>query len=134
MSVDDTIKILQNEGYKITHRRKEIIYYFSKSDGYRTAKNSYNHMENISPEISYDTVYRNLHLFHDLNILESTSLNAATPLRLYCSNELHHHCICNICGKTKTLDICPMNYIGNMLDGYSIEGHKFEIYGTCPNC
>src|SRR5699024_925298 len=107
MSVDDTIKILQNEGYKMTHRRKEIIYY---------------------------SFYRKLHLFNDLNILESTSLNAEKHFRLNCSNDHHHHFICNICGKTKTLDICPMNDIGNMLAGYTIEGHKFEVYGTCPNC
>src|SRR5699024_82490 len=134
MSIDNTVKILQNKGYKMTHRRNEIISYFSESDGYRTAKNLYEHMEDKFPGISYDTVYRNLHLFHDLNILESTSLNAEKHFRLNCSDHHHHHFICSTCGKTKKLNICPMDDIGNMLKGYTIDDHKFEVYGLCPDC
>jgi len=134
MSFDNTVKILQKKGYKMTHRRNEIISYFSESDGYRTAKNLYEHMEDKFPGISYDTVYRNLHLFHDLNILESTSLNAEKHFRLNCSDHHHHHFICSTCGKTKKLNICPMDDIGNMLKGYTIDDHKFEVYGLCPDC
>lgn len=134
MSSKDAIDKLQTEGYKMTHRRKEIIAYFSKSDGYRTARNLYEHMEDEFPGISYDTVYRNLHLFHDINILESTSLNAEKHFRLNCSDQHHHHFICNICGGTKKLNICPMDDVGSLLKGYTIDDHKFEVYGLCPNC
>lgn len=134
MSVNDAIKTLKNEGHKMTHRRKTILNYFYQTNGYRTARNLYEHMEAEFPGISYDTVYRNLHLFHDLNILESTSLNAEKHFRLNCSGQHHHHFICNTCGKTKRLNICPMDDIGNMLENYLIDGHKFEVYGLCPAC
>ncbi len=134
MSVDNAVKALKDKGYKMTHRRNEIIHYFSELDGYRTAKNLYEHMEDEFPGISYDTVYRNLHLFHDLNILESTSLNAEKHFRLNCSDQHHHHFICSACGGTKKINVCPMDDIGSMLKGYTIDDHKFEVYGLCPTC
>jgi len=134
MSLNDAINILQNHGYKMTNRRKAIIQYFSTSDGYRTAKDLYEHMEAKYTGISYDTVYRNLHLFHDLDILESTSLNAEKHFRINCGDHHHHHFICNVCGGTKKLNICPMDDIGTLLKNYTIDDHKFEVYGLCTSC
>ncbi len=134
MDVKEAINILQTHGYKMTNRRQAIIDYFSTSDGYRTAKDLYEHMKAKFSGISYDTVYRNLHLFHDLDILDSTSLNAEKHFRINCTDNHHHHFICNGCGRTKKINICPMDDIGGMLKNYTIDDHKFEVYGFCPSC
>ena len=62
MNMNDAIHLLSEKGYKTTSRRKDILTYFSKADGYRTAKDLNQYMEEIHEGISFDTVYRNLNL------------------------------------------------------------------------
>lgn len=134
MNVNEAIKRLKKHGYKTTKRRKEILTYFAEADGYRSAKELGEHMASIYDGISFDTVYRNLHLYHELGILETTDLNAERHFRMNCASHHHHHFICNDCGKTKKINLCPMDEIGNMLEHYHVKDHKFEVYGLCPIC
>jgi len=134
MNKHQAINRLIKKGYKITKRREDMIDFFAKEDKYHTAKALYQHIESIDKGISFDTVYRNLHLFHDLGILESTDLNGEKHFRMNCSDSHHHHFICNSCGKTKKIRLCPMDEVENLLSSYEIDGHKFEVYGLCPSC
>ncbi|HLR24009.1 MAG TPA: Fur family transcriptional regulator [Pseudogracilibacillus sp.] len=134
MNKTKAIEILTKNQYKVTTRRETILDFFLKEDRYHTAKNLYDYMEERYPAISFDTVYRNLHLYHDLGILESTNLNAEKHFRISCHSDHHHHFICNTCGKTTPIHVCPMNEAQETLTSYKIEGHKFEIYGLCPEC
>lgn len=134
MDVKEAISILQKRGFKTTKRRQDILNFFAEEEKYYTAKDLYEFMESIYPGISYDTVYRNLHLYHELGILESTELNAEKHFRMNCGSHHHHHFICNTCGITKKINICPMDDVERMLTKYQIDGHKFEVYGLCPTC
>lgn len=134
MNMEKAIKLLTEKGYKTTKKRKDILAFFEQADGYRTAKDVNEYMESRYEGISFDTVYRNLHLYHELGILESTELNSEKHFRMRCEQAHHHHFICNDCGRTEPIDICPMDDVKDMLKNYMIEGHKFEIYGLCPVC
>lgn len=134
MNVKEAIDLLKKKGYKTTKRRNDILTYFEKADGYRTAKDVNEYMESKYKGISFDTVYRNLHLYDELGILETTELNSEKHFRMNCAQHHHHHFICNNCGKTKKINVCPMDELGNTLENYDVEDHKFEIYGLCPLC
>src|SRR5690625_124119 len=134
MTLQEAFQILQDNGYKTTKRRNDILSLFDLTNGYRTAKELNEHLETIYEGISFDTVYRNLHLFTELGILETTELNAEKHFRMACAQHHHHHFICNDCGKTKKINICPMDEVEKSLENYLIQDHKFEIYGLCPIC
>ncbi|MCT1904404.1 Fur family transcriptional regulator [Oceanobacillus sp. FSL W8-0428] len=134
MNLQDAINVLKEKGYKTTGKRKDILEFFASEDGYRPAKDLIVHLENKYGTISFDTIYRNLHLYHDLGILEKTDLEGEKHFRLSCSHHHHHHFICTDCGKTKEIDICPMDTASAELTNYEIDDHKFEIYGRCPAC
>jgi len=134
VTISDAINLLKDKGYKATNRRKDILTFFYQSDSYHTAKELNDHLQVIYEGISFDTVYRNLHLFHELGILESTELNSEKHFRMSCAQHHHHHFICNDCGKTTKINVCPMDDVENKLINYQIEDHKFEIYGLCPIC
>ena len=134
MNKEQALNVLADNKFKMTKRREAILNFFSGKDKYHTAKSLYHHMEDNFPGISFDTVYRNLHLYHDLGILESTNLHGEKHFRMSCSQEHHHHFICSRCGKITHIHICPMEEVEKELAHYKIEGHKFEIYGLCPAC
>lgn len=134
MNLQNAMEVLRKNGYKSTGRRKDISTFFEKADGYRTAKELHQFMEDKYEGISFDTVYRNLHLYDEMKILESTELNGEKHFRMKCATHHHHHFICSRCGKTKEINICPMDEVENKLENYMIEDHKFEIYGLCPEC
>lgn len=135
MTVNKAINLLRKKGYKMTNRREGILHFFANQENkYKTARELYEYMEQRYPGISFDTVYRNLHLYHELGILEATDLNAEKHFRMACSDKHHHHFICKSCGIAKKINFCPMDYVTNTLSQYAIDDHKFEVYGQCPAC
>jgi Fur family transcriptional regulator, zinc uptake regulator len=135
MNVNEAMNLLKDSGYKHTGKREEMLQLFSDNEKYLTARDVLERLKIQYPGLSFDTIYRNLSIFVDLGILETTELSGEKHFRFACSKQAHHHhFICLDCGKTKEIETCPMNSISESLNGYDVSGHKFEIYGKCPEC
>lgn len=135
MNVEQALDILKSNGYKYTGKREEMIRVFAREKRYLSAKDMLEFMRIDYPSLSFDTIYRNLSLFSELEILEHTEMKGERIYRLSCATEQHHHhLICTECGRTQKLDMCPMNGVLGEPKGFTITGHKFEIYGYCQEC
>lgn len=139
MQFRDIMVRLKQKGFKNTPQRRTVIKTLLKLGGRPTVKEIYDEVRKSNPEISLDTVYRNLNLLTDLGIVSQMNLRFKESSRFELSppHEHHHHLICLGCGKVVCLDACPMNkeaIAQAETKDFEIIGHAFELYGYCPVC
>ena len=135
MNIQEAIEKLKIKGYKYTEKRYDMLALFSDESRYLAAKDVLETLSEKYSGLSFDTIYRNLSLFSELNILEETELDGEKKFRFSCSTEQHHHhLICLDCGKTKQIPDCPMDLSPIKEESFQVTGHKFEVYGYCEQC
>ena len=121
MDINEAIQIVRKKGYKVTGQREQMLAIFSGNNKYLTAKEVLEKMKREYPTLSFDTIYRNLSLFHELGILEVTELAAEKHFRYICDiRNHHHHFICLKCGSTKVIEACPMKFVTEDLKEYYV--------------
>src|SRR5699024_12553565 len=105
----DALETLEQSELKITERRVQMIEIMYQKNRYLCAKEVKAELENSYPGISPDTIYRNLHSFSELNILEETEFIVERFFRANCGiDEHHHHIICTKCLRSIDIYICPL--------------------------
>lgn len=134
--VDQSLRRMKDNGLKHTAKREELIKLFAEEERYLTAKDVQQKLEDSYPTLSFDTIYRNLYSFVDIGILETTELNNEKLFRITCLQDghHHHHFICEECGKTIQLEMCPMDFFKEQLQNCTLKTHRFEIFGSCNDC
>lgn len=133
--LEEALDILEKSDLKVTERRVRMIETMYQKDRYLSAKEIKAELEATYPGISPDTIYRNLHSFSNLNILEETEFSGEKFFRANCSiDEHHHHFICTKCGKSLELPTCPVSYYEEKIGNAEITSHQFELFGVCESC
>lgn len=132
---EEAIERLEASNLKMTERRIKMLELMYKEDRYMSAKEVKEILEEDYPGISPDTIYRNLHSFSNLDILEETELEGEKVFRSNCGvEEHHHHFICTNCGFSKELSICPLTFYQDEVEDVQITSHRFELLGLCQDC
>ncbi|MEE6450376.1 MULTISPECIES: Fur family transcriptional regulator [Bacillaceae] len=135
MKLADASKLLKERGFKNTPKRYDMLEYIFRQNKYVTARDIQQALKDKYKGLSFDTIYRNLSTFIEVDVVEVTELDGEKRFRSKCSSsEHHHHFICLDCGNTKSIYRCPMDNLSVDLPGYTVQSHKFEIYGLCPEC
>lgn len=133
MTKEDILNKIKNNNFKITPQRELIIDIMLNSQGYLSVKDIYSKVKDSFPQVSLDTVYRNLNLLKDINILREATIG--NNIMYEVQNNIHEHIMkCLKCGKIFELDVCPLDLCINKIDDFEIVDHKIEITGYCKNC
>ncbi|MBE3592285.1 MAG: transcriptional repressor [Thermoanaerobacter sp.] len=133
MHKQEAIKKLKDHNYKLTPQRELILDIMLNQQGYLSVREIYEKVKEVFPQVSIDTVYRNLSLLKDINILNETTIG--NNIMYVMRKEIHNHTMrCLKCGKIFELDICPLELWINQIKDFEIVDHKIEIVGYCKDC
>lgn len=135
---DPALEQLRKNGYKITPQRQEIVRALRDNPCPLSAEDIHQKIADQYPNMSLDTVYRNLNLLQELDIIiECNFRDGKSRYELNSGEKHHHHLICLKCGCTETVDFCPLKYLDQtQIDkkDFKIKEHRFELFGYCSAC
>ena len=122
---------------KYSRKREAILEAIQYAEGHPTAAWLYQTLKPQFPDLSLDTIYRNLRLFKEEGLIVSLgSLNGQEHFEF---NDQHHgHFICRVC--QCMIDIPISEGISQQLSsvqelkGLQIEKLDLTIHGLCPSC
>ena len=131
------LELLRKRGCRITPQRRAVLSAFAECQRFPTALELLGVIRHLQPDVSLDTVYRNLTLFTELGIVHEVHRPSGNAFEIVAPGHHHHHLVCTECGRTECIDICPMNEIYEKeaeKHGFLVTGHVFEFYGLCWSC
>jgi len=136
--------LLKEKGMKTTTQRLAILQVLlEQSDKHLTAEEIYELVKLNWPDIGLATVYRNIQLLSELNLIDRLNLDDG-----YVRYEIgsmntddvkhhHHHLICLECGEVFMFEEDLLeNLEQTILDtlGFIVSNHEVKLYGLCKKC
>jgi len=122
-------------GLKVTPQRTIIYEELLNSDDHPNVELLYNRVKKRLPDISFDTVYRTLMTFHEMNMAEVVEGLCSTKRYDY-NTEKHYHFICIKCGAIHDIMDIPFNFKTPepIKQRYNPSNTRIIFEGTCNKC
>jgi Fur family ferric uptake transcriptional regulator len=121
---------------KLTHQREQILSVFLRNE-HITAEQMYRLLAKKDPHIGLATIYRTLNLFCEAGLAQARHFGSQTQYDNVSHKGHHDHLICTGCGKIVEFENCDIERLQEEVarrNGFTIQTHKLELYGLCPNC
>ena len=124
-------------------KQKKMIMDCLRSNGssHLTAEEIYNLIRENDQQISIATVYRNLKLLEEQNLVKKNFVSEETSsfYELCDSSEphAHHHLVCQQCGAIIDFEEDLLEALEKMIEltkGFKIKDHRVVFYGLCSDC
>ena len=117
--------------------RDMVIDVLKKSELPISIDEIYSQLKSTNKTLALSTVYRIVEKLLQMEVISSSMKDGNRALYELTKDSHHHYLICTNCKKIVPLDICPIHNLEHKISkdtGFSITGHKFELYGKCPDC
>ena len=127
------MKILKDNGLKVTPQRLDIMMYLDKHRTHPTADDIYQELKKGTPSLSKTTVYNSLDTLSKHKIIQVLTISG-TEMRYDFRSEMHHHFLCDDCGKIIDINVsCPFQ--DKMLNcEHEVKEVHGYFKGTCKDC
>lgn len=121
-----------------TAPRRALGALIAKRRGHFTAAELLEDAKKRDVRVGRATVFRTLDLLAARGSLERIDLPTGEHAYVACApEEHHHHVLCRNCGKSVEVEDAGFeSVVGEIArrSGYSIESHRLELFGLCPDC
>lgn len=131
----DLDAVFRSRGVPCTPQRRAVWRFFSaRPQGHTIAEA----VEALQGEgIGQATVYRTVFLLLDLGLLTRVQDPTGKAYFVAIHTDHAHPLICRGCRRIVEFDTCGLSMLEKLLvaqTGYTIESHRLEVYGLCPQC
>ena len=130
--------ILKNNGLKNTNHRCAILKILDNCTQPLSARQLFLKLKANEINVDISTVYRNLDLLTEKNIVLKLNLLDENEVLYELNNMEHkHYLICQACNKIKSINFCPLGNYKKELESkndFTIIDHEINIYGYCSKC
>lgn len=134
--MDRFVRMLREEGYKVTPQRLIIYKAIINNREHPTAEEVYEQVKKDYPGLSPATVYKTLALFVKLGIIREYGYEDGVN-RYDSSTKPHAHLICTNCKKITDIDLPSIEKVMEEIEevkDFELRSYRFELYGICKNC
>ena len=119
-------------------KQREIILETLKATStHPTAEEIYNMVHENNPKISKSTVYRNINILVEDNVIRRIKMQSGADKFDYICKE-HYHAICEKCGSVfdfmYNFKIDELEKVVQNQTGVISKANSITIYGTCNKC
>lgn len=133
---------LKEKDCKFTRSREHILKVLLENKGnHLCAEDIYNLVKREATDIGIATVYRNLELFQEFEIIYSMDFGDGRKRYEFGGeeglNHYHHHLICTKCGTIIEVNEDLLEDLENRVSrqhNFTITNHQLKIFGLCKDC
>lgn len=121
---------------KKSRQRDAILDAVRSTKSHPSASWVYSQVRSVIPNISLGTVYRNLSMLAESNMIKRMDIGLAEE-HFDGNTSLHYHLVCNDCGRISDIESEPMTFINDMArENFNgdIYDHSIIFYGRCKEC
>jgi Fe2+ or Zn2+ uptake regulation protein len=128
---------LQKAGLKATAPRTRLIETLAREEKPIAAAEV---AKKLKGEMDEVTVYRNLEALADARVVSRSDFHHGhAEYELSSDRPHHHHLVCEQCGKTEDIPLCPAQAIEQRIitrsrNFINIRSHALEFFGLCTRC
>jgi Fur family transcriptional regulator, ferric uptake regulator len=122
---------------KRSEQREVILDVFLRSERHLSVDDLLHLVQKRRPDIGRTTVYRTLKLLQAAGLAQELELDGQSRFEREYKREHHDHFICKSCGDIIEFSNPDIERIQDEIAaefGFTIEGHRHQIFGSCRNC
>ncbi len=122
---------------RFSKQRQQVLKTLQEFPNHPTAEQIYEQVRKKIPTISLGTVYRNLGLLVEQNIIRKFESPGESSIRYDGRNDEHSHLVCMNCNKVYDIDISTFSQLDITLEhntGFKVQEHDIVLRGICKEC
>jgi Fur family ferric uptake transcriptional regulator len=136
-SEEEALGVLRAKGKRITAQRSLILEVIGESNGHLDADEIYQRARSKDPRISLSTVYRNLNLLKELDLVSELHLDEEHHHYELREETDHYHLICSGCERVLEFETPLATRIATEVEekqGFVTERMHIDLVGLCSEC
>ncbi|MDC7246051.1 MAG: transcriptional repressor [Sphaerochaetaceae bacterium] len=122
---------------RFSRQRQQILRTLQEFPEHPTAEQVFEKVRTQIPSISLGTVYRNLGMLVEQNVIRKFVSPGESSVRYDGRNDEHSHLVCEVCHKVFDIDVSTFSQLDEALEhdtGFSVKEHDIVLRGICREC